>query len=121
MRRADRPFVTRLFVLSVVIVGAVGLWTRGDSRVLEIEARMASVRALAAKADVPVPALVTALVGEAYREGTPRADAELASELAAHLRASGGDVPSALGSFATNPAEERRLVDLWRRMRSRWH
>ncbi|PIE22996.1 MAG: hypothetical protein CSA62_09695 [Planctomycetota bacterium] len=120
MRRADANLGLRLLVLSLVVILTVGLWTRGDSQVLAVEARLEAVRALAQENALPLPALVASLVGEAYRPTALRKDAEVAAELAGHLRTHGGDVAAALAAFAEDQGEERRIVDLWRRMRERW-
>lgn len=109
----------RLALVSLAVIAVVGFWTRGQSSVLEVEARLPELRSLAESQGLPFDMLLAAVVVEAYRED-PREDRAVAVELEAHWQRSDEDVARAFGHFARDPDEARRLKLLWERRRARW-
>jgi hypothetical protein len=111
--------VFRLSLISLAVIAVVGLWTRGQSSVLEAEARLPELRRLAEAQGLPVDLLLAAVVAEAYRED-PRDDRAVAVELKVHWQRSDAGFAKALASFARDAEEARRLQLLWERRKERW-
>jgi len=118
-RPAGADFAIRLAVVSLLVIVGVVCFTHGRSHQVAAEARIDSVRAVAATAGVPVDALLAAIVLEGYRE-QPRSDREVAALLGAELSSTGGDIARALAALTDDEVESRMVVDLWRRNRERW-
>lgn len=116
-----RPrFVIGLVSVTLVSVVTVVAWTRGASPLLEVEARIGELRAIADAAPLPLEALV-ALAWVDARRGIQRSDSERSRLLVRQLADAEGDLDVCFERLVADRVERRMTLDLLRRKAQRWH
>lgn len=118
--RLRARFVIGLVSVTLVSVVTVVAWTRGASPLLEVEARIGELRAIADAAPLPLEALV-ALAWVDARRGIQRSDSERSRLLVRQLADAEGNLDVCFERLVADRVERRMTLDLLRRKAQRWH
>ncbi len=118
--RLRARFVIGLVSVTLVSVVTVVAWTRGASPLLEVEARIGELRAIADAAPLPLEALV-ALAWVDARRGIQRSDSEGSRLLVRQLADAEGNLDVCFERLVADRVERRMTLDLLRRKAQRWH
>ena len=116
----NKRLVVRLCFVSVAVLLTVFAFTRGTSKQLKVEERIAELENLAELNGLSVPLFIALCVTESYA-ATPRGDQRLAELLKlASLDDHDKLGPDDFASLLDDPVQRKFVVDLLARNRKRW-
>ena len=116
----NRKLVVSLACVSAVVLLVVLAFTRGTSKQLLVEGRMAELAILAERDGLSLPLFVALCVTESYA-AEPREDDRLAELLkTAGLSDDKMLIPDDFAPLLDDPVQRKFVIDLLRRNRKRW-